>query len=146
MAKVRKAKEEREDIPHLIERQYKSLFADQDTPPAPMNVREMEALKARVAVLEAELARQPEAGQADLIPARPEATPSEPVQAAPTEAPSKKPSVWRATLLSLGSGVVHGVREFGASRIQTRLTALILIVTLPILIGITAFISTWAES
>ncbi len=174
MAKARKAKDDRNEIPRLIEKQYKDLFSDQDTPPAPINLREMQALQARVAILEAELAKRPDAAPeaAGTPAAQPgTGTPAPAEQAAPVafepdieehlgtepvatqrvqhDAPAplhSAPAAPRPALSRLTSGIASAAREFGKSKIQTRLTFLILIVTLPVLIGVTAFISNWAES
>jgi signal transduction histidine kinase/putative methionine-R-sulfoxide reductase with GAF domain len=62
MAMARKPKIEQDKIVRNIQKQYKDIFSDMDTPPAPLNLRQVEALKARIAELEAKLAQQPPAG------------------------------------------------------------------------------------
>src|SRR5271157_633225 len=55
MAKAKKVNDDREKIAKNVQKQYENLFSGQDAPPAPINVRQMEKLKARVAELESKL-------------------------------------------------------------------------------------------
>src|SRR5271169_6508493 len=55
MAKAKKVNDDREKIAKNVQKQYENLFSGQDAPPAPINVRQMEELKARVAELESAL-------------------------------------------------------------------------------------------
>ena len=48
----------RDNLIKTIQEQYENLFSNQDEPPAPMGLREMEGLQARIAELEEELVRQ----------------------------------------------------------------------------------------
>ena len=52
----------------------------------------------------------------------------------------------RAPLFNLGSQVANLVRQFEQYRIQTRLTALIMITTVPLLIGVSIIISSRASA
>lgn len=160
MATVRKLKEERDEIRTLVNEQYRNLFSAQDTPPAPINIREMEALKARVATLEAELEGRVEESQAPTLPEAPppvaqtmsEALTEQPATERPateepaTEQPAPVGSALRSVLTRLGRSMAMSARQFGRSAVQVRLTALILLVTVPVLIGVTAFISASAEA
>ncbi len=71
MAKVRTPKDEQErDAREKIQKRIKSLFSGQE-PPAHLNMRQVEALKARIAELEAKLTQQPSAAlQKITMPAR----------------------------------------------------------------------------
>jgi len=59
MAKTRKSDHGQDKITKNIQRQYDTLFSEQDTPPTHMNITQVEALKARVAELEEQLNQQP---------------------------------------------------------------------------------------
>ncbi len=58
MAKAKKVNDDREKIAKNVQKQYENLFSGQDAPPAPINIRQMEELKARVAELESKLKQQ----------------------------------------------------------------------------------------
>src|SRR5271157_1456146 len=73
MAKAKKLNDDREKIAKNVQKQYENLFSGQDAPPAPINIRQMEELKARVAELESELKegranQQNEMGATESIP------------------------------------------------------------------------------
>jgi signal transduction histidine kinase/putative methionine-R-sulfoxide reductase with GAF domain len=153
MATVRKTKDDRGEIPRLLQEQYKNLFSEADVPPAPMNIREMEALRKRVAALEAELAGVSKEGGASTPPevevagavSSESAIEALPPPRAPEES-SAVPPASSSILGRLAARIGAAAREFGQSGLQMRLTALVLLATVPLLIGIAAFISNSAES
>ncbi len=69
MANIRKPKGDNKNIARNIQKQYENLFSKQDEPPA-LSLREVEALKGRVAELEATLA------QHELTSFEPQASPN----------------------------------------------------------------------
>src|SRR5271157_1921134 len=58
MAKAKKLNDDREKIAKNVQKQYENLFSGQDAPPAPINIRQMEELQARVVELESKLKQQ----------------------------------------------------------------------------------------
>jgi signal transduction histidine kinase len=55
MAKAKKLNDDFEKVTKNVQKQYKDLFSGQNAPPAPINIRQMEELQARVAELESAL-------------------------------------------------------------------------------------------
>jgi signal transduction histidine kinase len=119
----------------------KNLYSSQEELPASISIREAEELKARVKELETKLAGQTDASQGKLPAAG--ITPSN----TPASLEKNRPSPWARPGLESGKmETTKSKPRFQQPRLQTRLTALILLITIPVLIGITALISSWAGS
>lgn len=123
------------------------LFPPREDIPASLSIQQAEELEARIRTLEAELAqKQATSGEktasdkGTALSTGEISTVGEEIEPTPTSNTSRL----QKTRASLGTAVVNFVRQFGQSRIQTRLTALILIITIPLLIGVTTIISSRA--
>ncbi len=106
MAKTRKSKNDRELISRKVQQQYQELFSEQNAPPTHLGIREVEALQARLAELEAALEERQAARQEPAIPPEALAARVEPrttggdairvsatrEQAAPSPAPESAPA------------------------------------------------------
>ena len=149
MAETRTPKADEEKVvKEFIQQRFKRMFSGKNQPLSNMSLQEVEALQARVAELEAELAGHPNTGTTD-IETRSQS--SDAGQIDPPKPGSSKeqmpgPRTFRSALAGLGAALATMAREFGQSKIQTRLTALILLITIPLLLGIGASISAQARS
>ncbi len=147
MTKGRKAGDDRGRVQEMVRGRFDRLFTGAETPPAPINIREMEALKARIATLEAALSG-PATGPLEAVALQTGGSaPAEAsAKASPAAASAGRASGPSALLRGAGEAFAAGWRQFSKSRLQVRLAVLILIVTVPMLVGLTAFLSASAES
>ena len=131
-----------------IQKRFDEMFSGKGQPLSNMSIQEAEDLKARVAELEARLEEQQEPSKrsvlspgndAQLMDTTPIAE-NQAKQASSAESTSH-PLSFRSARAGLSASIARFARTFGTYRTQTRLTALILLTTVPMLIGITSFIT-----
>lgn len=128
----------------LFHDKLNGLYSSPEELPASISIREAEELKARLKELETKLEEQTAAGQGKKLPvtaAPVEPAPPEKKRLLPSIQPSIQPGAESEKRLTPKSK-----RWFQQPRLQTRLTILILLITVPVLIGISALISSWAGS
>jgi signal transduction histidine kinase/HAMP domain-containing protein len=134
----------------LIKERINRLFPPRENIPASLSIQQAEELKARIHALESELGRKQAAGdgrtssdEGAVLSAGVVSTFGDEIKPISTSGASNQKKT-RTSPANLGTAVVNFVQQFGQSRIQTRLTALVLMITIPLLIGVTTIISSRA--
>ena len=132
MAKTRKPKDDKNTIVGNIQKQYENLFSKSDEPPA-LSLREVEILKARVVLLQAELEKTLTKQPGGVISSEPIPTNLEAQATAPrlsaAEKPSQEPKARMAELGAQPAGP-SGTHERGVSPEQGGMRRFIIFVSL----------------
>jgi methyl-accepting chemotaxis protein len=156
MAKQKKpvgSKKEKSSMDERFQNRLKDMYPPQEDLPASISIRQADALMVRVKELEEKLAGQQEAGLSSVSSTEKNSRllAAEPVGenrkiSVPVEPSRFNAATVPSAVTKPATPIIKSVRHFGQTKIRTRLTALILIMTVPLLIGITTYISSRAGS